>query len=203
MRKRILAPLLTVVLTATLGSASPAPEPPECVVAAAWVHAHADVLPTTLAEFSTFSMAHRRAIYSALPPNVRVSLWREHMERFLRPESPLNEAQRAALRGVIARVPELTLPDREPAEQQALIKQLATIFPRDLGVRLFVTLGDAPTSSRAGDSAPTCNCDPTAESSEFRTCFDGTACTMSYCNRTTMGCGFFWNSVCMRFCVPA
>jgi len=203
MRKRLLATATAVLLTATLGSAAPLTDPPECVLAAQWVGAHADDLPTTLSELSPFSMTYRRAIYDALPPDARVSLWREHMERFLRPESPLDEAQRAALRGVIPRLPELTVPERDPAGRRALTKQLAAIFPRELGSRIFTTLGDAPTSSQAGGAAPTCNCDPLFEGiGDFASCIEGTACTMSYCNPTQTGCGFGWSSGCIRFCVP-
>lgn len=52
---------------------------PECELAAEWVDANADALPTTLEEFGEHSIAFRRAIYGALDVEARISLWEENL----------------------------------------------------------------------------------------------------------------------------
>jgi hypothetical protein len=56
----------------------------------AWVAAHRDALPRTLAELARFPMAHRRAIFGVSPPEVRTRSRREHRAGFLAPHSPLS-----------------------------------------------------------------------------------------------------------------
>jgi len=198
MRKRLLATAAAVLLTATLGSAAPITEPPECVLAGRWVRAHADDLPTTLAAVSRFSPTYRRAIHNALPREARVSLWREHLESFLVPGSGLSEVQRAAVRDVIARLPALHAESADPAEREALTARLTTLFPRDLGARVFTKLGP-PAAARAANARPLCDCDPFVErKNSFSEC-DGT-CTTSLCSTTPTGCGLAGTGPCHGFC---
>jgi hypothetical protein len=197
MRKRFLAPVLAVLLTATLGSASPAPDPPECVVAAAWVRAHHNALPTTLAELSRFSITYRRAIYGELPAATRAALWREHLEGFLRPGQPLTGPQRAALREVIAQLPALTAKRADPARARSLGKHLAGIFGRDLGRQIVATLGPASAPARTADARrPLCDC---SFGGAFNDCQGGT-CTTNLCSFTGDGCGAFWSEPCNGVC---
>lgn len=196
MRKRLLAPLTAVLLTAALGSAAPITEPPECVLAEQWVRAHADELPTTLAGISRFSPTYRRAIHNALPREARVSLWREHMESFLAPEHGLNAEQRAAVREVVAKLPALHAANADPAERRALTERLVAIFPRELGARIFTKLGPPATASEA--ARPLCNCDPFAlAKSSFAEC---TNCTTDLCSFTSQGCGLSGVEPCHGFC---
>lgn len=193
MRKRLLAPLTAVLLTAALGSAAPITEPPECVLAEQWVRAHADELPTTLAGISRHPPAYRRAIHNALPREARVSLWREHMGSFLTPESELNEQQRAAVREVIARLPALHAADSDPAERRALKAQLATLFPRELAARVFSQLGPAPVAAKGSNARPLCNC------SDETDCGSGN-CTSNLCSYTQYGCGIGGSDSCFGVC---
>ena len=64
----------------------------------AWVKAHRDRLPTTLAELARYPVSYRRVIVGAVPTAVRVRLWQEHLESFLDPTSPLTPEQQAFVR---------------------------------------------------------------------------------------------------------
>jgi hypothetical protein len=194
MRKRLLGTLTAVLLTATLGSAAPITDPPECVLAEQWVRAHADDLPTTLAAISRHSPAYRRAIHNALPRETRVALWREHMGSFLAPESGLNEPQRAAVREVIARLPALHTADSDPAERRALKARLATLFPRELSARVFSQLGPAPVAAKGTNARPLCNCSDGSE------CGGVGTCTNSLCTFTQWGCGIGGSDGCFGVC---
>ncbi len=200
MRKRLLGTLAAVLLTATLGSAAPITEPPECVLAEQWVRAHADDLPTTLAGISRFSPTYRRAIHNALPRETRVALWREHMASFLAPESGLDEGQRAALREVIARLPALHAEGADPAERRALVAYLKPIFPRALGTRIFVTLGEPPATPPGTAALPLCNCTGLGEDEGYPECTGGGKCTFNLCSFTNSGCGFSGLDGCYGVC---
>ena len=63
---------------------------------AEWLHRHLEALPRNLDDLVAFPMAFRRAMASRVSPDVRVCLWREHLETFLAPGSPLNETAAAA-----------------------------------------------------------------------------------------------------------
>ena len=194
MRKRILAPVLAVLLTGTLGTASPRPEPPECAVAAAWVRAHPEALPTTLAGLSGYSRLYRRAIYDAATPAVREAMWREQLEGYLRPGSPLTEPQKAAVRQVITQLPKLTAvhPDRVLARR--LRTQLSTQFDRQLLRQVFINLGPAPAREpSAAGRKPLCDCDGDGD------CSEGQTCRPILCSFTT-GCGIGGADFCTGVC---
>jgi hypothetical protein len=194
MRKRILAPVLAVVLTAALGSASPKPEPPACAEAAAWVRAHPGALPTTLAGLSRHSKLYRRAIYDALPPATREAMWREQLEGYLRPGSPLTETQKAAVRQVVAQLPALTAVHPDQALARRLRAQLSTQFERPLLRQVFFTLGPAPAQPEPANGArPLCECDGDGD------CFPGTTCKPLICSWTT-GCGVTGSETCTGVC---
>jgi hypothetical protein len=200
MRKRITAPVFAVLLTATLGSATPPRDPPECVVAAAWVRAHHSALPTTLAEVSRYPIVYRRAIYDALPGDVRAGLWREQLEGFLRSGQRLSAAQRAAVREAIAQLPALTAPGADGAAGRRLGQHLSTLFDRATVRRVFVRLGPPPAAAPAKAKRPGCDCN-TIE--DFGECGEGYTCTYYPCNSTNTGCGPFWSGPCDGFCRAA
>jgi hypothetical protein len=195
----MLGTLAAVLLTATLGSAAPITEPPECVLAEQWVRAHADDLPTTLAGLSGFSMTYRRAIHNALPRETRASLWREHMESFLAPDAGLNDAQRAAVREVIARLPAFHAADSDPAERRAMARRLTTLFPRELSTRIFATLGEPPATAEGTAALPLCNCSGLEFEEGLSECGSGT-CTFNRCSFTSSGCGAFGTEPCHGVC---
>ncbi|HET7464648.1 MAG TPA: bacteriocin fulvocin C-related protein [Longimicrobium sp.] len=194
MRKRILAPFAAVLLTATLGSAAPAGDPPECVVAARWVRAHRGELPTTLGQFSRYSLAYRRAIYDVLPPATRRALWHEQLEGFLAPGQPFSDTQRAAIRDAIARFPALIGPGRDRAAAARLRDHLRTLFDQPTYKRVFVVLGPTPAQEPAGAAAkrPLCDC---ASQDDC----PGTSCAFILCSSQT-GCGLGGEDTCTGVC---
>jgi hypothetical protein len=193
MRKRILAPVFAVLLTATVGGASPRPEPPACAQAVAWVRAHHDALPTTLAGLSHYSTLYRRAIYDALPPGTREARWREHLEGFLAPGQPLSDKQKDAVRGVIAQLPRLTARTPDRALARRLRTELSAEFERPLLRKVFFILGPEGVRPHPGDARlPQCDCDTDGD------CFGGT-CQPLRCSLTT-GCGVTGAEWCTGVC---
>jgi hypothetical protein len=197
MRKRIVAPVLAVLLTTTLGSAGPRPEPPECAVAAAWVRAHPGALPTTLAGYSRHSKLYRRAIDDALQPAARQALWREHLEGFLRPGTPLTGPQQAAVRQFMTQLPALTAVHPDRALGRRVQAQLATQFERPLLRKVFMQLGgpapDQPLVGSANSRRPLCDCADDGE------CSLGETCKPILCSFTS-GCGAGGWDTCWGVC---
>jgi hypothetical protein len=109
----------------------------------AWVAAHRDALPHTLAELARYPMAYRRAIHGALSSEERVALWREHLASFLGPGSNLSAVQSTLLRQAIDDLPALMSDDR--AETQARLRDLehrmSGVFSRDELRPIVATLG--------------------------------------------------------------
>ncbi|HEX8432723.1 MAG TPA: bacteriocin fulvocin C-related protein [Longimicrobium sp.] len=195
MRKRILAPTLFVLLSATLGSAAPITEPPECVVAAAWVRAHAAELPTTLPELSKHSTAYRRAIYAVLPAATRASLWREHLQSFLRSDAPLTAEQRVVVGEVIEVLPALTAPGANRAWTRSVERRVAEKFAGPLRASIFMTLGTLPAAAPKASPGPWCNCEVYGDPAECQTGI----CVNSLCTYYT-GCGRMWGDQCTGLC---
>ncbi|HET7464649.1 MAG TPA: bacteriocin fulvocin C-related protein [Longimicrobium sp.] len=193
MRKRILLPAGAVLLTAMLGTAAPRHEPPACVVAARWVRAHHDRLPTTLAEYARYDQVHRRAIYDALPPATRQAMWRQHLDGYLRPGSPLTEPQKAAVRDAMTYLPVLTVNNPDRAVARGLRDRLSTQFDRALLRRVFFKLGPAPAAPADAGKRPLCDCDTDGD------CSSGTVCKPLLCSFTT-GCGIFGSDTCTGVC---
>jgi hypothetical protein len=107
----------------------------------AWLDRHPDALPQTLDELARFPVAFRRVLINAVTPDVRVRLWREHLETFLRSESVLSEPQRRMVAAAIPRLPDLLA---APAPNPVIIeweRQIATVFSRPEAARVFALIG--------------------------------------------------------------
>ena len=109
----------------------------------AWVARHRDALPQTLDELARLPMQFRRAIVNAVPPAVRVSLWREHLSSFLGPDSELTPAQRALVEEAIVELPVIfDGPDDVGRERAARLEaRMAELLTRQQAGRIFATLG--------------------------------------------------------------
>lgn len=120
----------------------------------AWVAAHRDSLPTTLAELTRLPMAYRRAVFTASSPEVRARLWREHWATFLGPDSPLTAEQQALVREAEAALLGLTSDDRAAARAraQAFEERMRGVFSRGEAAAIFATLG--PPEPPEGVPAP-------------------------------------------------
>src|SRR5215467_13419359 len=58
-----------------------------------WLERHPEALPRTLDDLARYPMAFRRVMVNRVAHDVRVRLWREHLETFLRPDAGLTEEQ--------------------------------------------------------------------------------------------------------------
>lgn len=81
------------------------PLPPDEI--AAWVEAHHDRLPTTLAELAQFPVAFRRVIVNAVSAEQRIRFWQAHLSTFLEPGAGLTAAQRTVIAEMIPQVSDL------------------------------------------------------------------------------------------------
>lgn len=107
----------------------------------AWLHRHPEALPQTLDELARFPVAFRRVMINVVAPDVRVRLWREHLETFLRPESALSEPQRQMVAAAIPRLPDLLA---APAPNPVIVeweRQIAAVFSRPEAARVFALIG--------------------------------------------------------------
>jgi hypothetical protein len=98
-------------------------------------------LPRTLDDLARFPMAFRRVMLNAVTLDVRVRLWREHLEVFLGAESALNELQQQLVVATIPRLPELFA---TPTPNSAIVqseRQLAAAFSPQQAARVFTVIG--------------------------------------------------------------
>ena len=143
---------VVTVLALTLTAATRLRPLPDCKIAAQWVSTHRGVLPSTLPAFAEYSRVYQRAIYVALPVEVRKQLWRRHLSSFVSDSSPLTPEQKRMVRDVIAR---LDLFMDEQAGKAAVMDaapKLLAVFGKPLAKRVFVSLGGEERSSRAGSA---------------------------------------------------
>ena len=67
----------------------------------AWVETHRETLPATLAELSAFPMAFRRVTVNYVSPELRTTLWQDHLRSYRAPSAALTREQRAFVEDVI------------------------------------------------------------------------------------------------------
>ena len=73
--------------------ATPEGDCPACT----WVGAHAQTLPTTLAELSAYPLPYRRAIYSSMPAERKALVWRQQMALLMASSTEWSQRQRDLL----------------------------------------------------------------------------------------------------------
>jgi hypothetical protein len=109
----------------------------------AWVAAHRDELPTTLAELSRYPMPFRKVIVKTVPNDLALSWWIEHTQAILATEQGLTDEQRAFLEESVLVLPHIF---GEGAEAEQAYNEWSkdprhSLFDRDLAIRAFRTLG--------------------------------------------------------------
>ncbi|MEP6493392.1 MAG: hypothetical protein ABJF01_11985 [bacterium] len=107
----------------------------------AWVEHHRNDLPRTLAELSRFPSAFRKVIVNSVDRDVRVSLWREHLESFLNADSPLNDEQRVFVRESIDLLPVLFTPPFPNATMVEWEQRASRLFTKPLAPLVFGMVG--------------------------------------------------------------
>ncbi|MES2176287.1 MAG: bacteriocin fulvocin C-related protein [Gemmatimonadota bacterium] len=109
----------------------------------AWVEAHRDKLPRTLAELSTFPIPFRKVVVNAASHEQRLSFWREHFRTFTGEDSSLNAEQRAFVLEASEMLPELFGGTRESFQARAreFEERMLGVFSREQAGLIFAVLG--------------------------------------------------------------
>ena len=109
----------------------------------AWVEAHRDTLPTTLAELSAFPVPFRKVIVNFVSPEARTAFWREHLTSFIGPDSALTPDQQTLVRDTIADLPLMFSGPREVFEARAKAFENRTrdLFSRRQAAEMFGMVG--------------------------------------------------------------
>jgi len=137
--------VFAIGMFAALTAAEPVDTRPICEITAEWVDKNRENLPATLAAFEEFTPSYRRAIASALPNEVRTTLWVEQLSNFAS-ENELTSEQAAFVAKAIASF-EAGLVAKsaiEKTEVRALAEESKDLFDfRTLGTT-FSVLGSVP-----------------------------------------------------------
>ena len=107
----------------------------------AWVNTHRDRLPQTLAELAQYPMAYRRMIHGALPVQVRLCLWHEHLSSFLGPAAPLSLEQQAFVREYRDALPSVLTDPPNYDLLRAFSDRGCAVLGVEQGARVLATLG--------------------------------------------------------------
>jgi len=153
-----------------LGAATPSAQPgsvAELQQAESWVSDHIGVLPIGLEPVSRMPKAYRKVVFSALSPEQKVAMRREHLESFILPEWDLSATQKLILAGLegarlnedqkrfiqiaIDSLPVLYDPSLGQIEREALANRLcgvkSTLFTPAMATVIFVFVGPIPNGS--------------------------------------------------------
>jgi hypothetical protein len=106
-----------------------------------WIHEHPEKLPLNWSDLGRFPMVVRRVLVNEVRPELRIQLWREHLESFLLPEAGLTQAQRDM---IVAAIPELPKLLSAHAPNPAMVEfeqRIATVFSRPEAGRIFGHVG--------------------------------------------------------------
>ena len=108
-----------------------------------WVETHRDSLPQTLEELSRYPIAYRRVIQGAVPPDVRLGYWRDHLESFLQAPSALSEEQQAFIRDVLGQLHDIFVAEDVGGRARAkdFESRVLPLFSREQAYRIFALLG--------------------------------------------------------------
>lgn len=211
--KGILVSTGLILLVAT--SMAWADDEPSCVQAARWVEAHADQLPSTYEEITAYPVAHRRAIFAALPAPAKSQVWRQHLDRWTESHPDLSADQSALIKEARAFLDsDLFEVMDDPARYQAHVDRLRDFEEKALDVMTadevssaFVDLGSLrPAAYQIDDIKPPkkSNCDCAVGTPGLvRACPKGQTCKDGGCTKTPAGCGLFTYIQCHGLCTGA
>jgi len=74
-------------------------------------------------------------------PEVRCALWREHLERFLQPDSALSDEQRAFIRETLPELSALLAAPAPNPTMSAWEQRMSQFFTRQQAHALFASIG--------------------------------------------------------------
>lgn len=179
--------------------------------ATAWVKAHENVLPSSLADFSRFPSAYRHAIYSALPATAREHLWHQQLQYYAA-RHDLTAEQRAFVRVVddsldevlSALSPDSTTAARGRVAVEAIAARGRSLFDTDKAKLIFGDLGvntplESASTARTQESSY-CSCH---QGGDWCGCGELCADPINgwYCIPLDYGCGWFLAQSCTGQCV--
>ncbi|HEX9691025.1 MAG TPA: bacteriocin fulvocin C-related protein [Gemmatimonadales bacterium] len=179
------APMAQVATRVQPGSSSQ----PSCVVAHNWVQTHWDALPTSYDAYTAYPVAWQKAIYAALGPSERVSLWQTHLDRVMAIVD-LTAEQRSFLASAKESLSPIILRADQGAAQE-LATRAEQVMGRDLTRIAFYDVGDLEKASSA--SSPDCSCSSNSE------CAQGHICRSGDC-AVAQNCGAFHLFDCTGLC---
>jgi hypothetical protein len=107
----------------------------------AWVEAHRDSLPTTLAELALFPIPFRKVIVNFVSPNARTALWREHLASFIGETSELSSEQQAFVAEASTNIPTLLAAPAPNPIMTDWEARMARLFSRTEAGRIFGMVG--------------------------------------------------------------
>lgn len=176
----------------------------ECVAVRNWVAQNAGRLPTTYAELVRYPVAYRRGIFSALDPDTKSALWKEHFQNYRNEHPDLTAAQAS----FIERLSSSTSAELykgatdEPAVKKGLQAEGSALFERDSLRLLVAQLGpdDEPDDAQecAAARVGSCTCNAGDD-----WCPWGQWCSNEgpECSITPDGCGWWGADPCDGLCV--
>ncbi len=198
-RYLLLGLLATTTAVARPWQRPPAPKP-ECVVAHSWVNSNSHRIPQHLAEFSSYDLAFRKAIFNALPKSAQARLWHEQLRQYGHSRR-LSATQRAFVLALDRRLESLLAPDNRAElnrvsndARRVLGFELARQVIADLGgpaKPIVTTVARQISQSGCGCSTDSDWCNP-----------EGLGCRSDLlpCEPSETGCGTFWQYSCDGDC---
>lgn len=192
------------------------PTDQDCASIAGWVAENAANLPASYDELAELPIAYRRAIFNALSPAARSSLWQQHFQAYLAAHPELTPDQRAFVEEMHAAMsPELFLTDQAMAssdELTALIgaaePRAAALFPQSELPGLLATLGPSEAArpseaAQPGTEAISCECNDDDDWCWYRWPFGSYTCVAGAegCDFQPLGCGELWGKPCNGLCI--
>ncbi len=107
----------------------------------AWVVAHKDELPTTLAGLAVYPIPFRKAIVAFVSHDQRVAFWREHLSTILSDNATLSADQKAFVAESSAQLSTLL---SAPAPNPTMLDweaKMARLFSREEAAHIFGNVG--------------------------------------------------------------
>lgn len=182
-----------------------------------WISANKDRLPTRYAEFSNYSLLHRRAIFVASSAEVKSSLWLEHLEHYRSSHENMSPDKMTVLNHGVSLLSDVAThagPQKPSPALHAKLEdlRLAAIgaFGNEEAKLIFATLGpSSPKLADAGNCACSIDSDWCGGHCEFccpagygypnctKECMADTPCC---CVGLSIGCGNGWHYECNGVC---
>ncbi|MFD5074287.1 bacteriocin fulvocin C-related protein [Streptomyces sp. NPDC058371] len=161
-----------------------------------WVRAHADRLPTRYGDVAALPLAHRRAVFAALPAKARSALWVEHIERFRADHQGLTPGQASVVEQAHALASKVSTFEFERGRRGAeeapdLDARAVAAFGATSARALLATLGPAEALA-----LPDCECNVFSDY-----CINsGCVYVQNTCEYDSSGCGKLWTWACDGLC---